>query len=86
MWTIIYVIARKVRVRLLVRSEEIVKSIRKEMVMVGIHKISNKKGIYVKNVKDIQLVEQGRRNEQDQEHSAPQMFLTMRFLQKKESV
>ena len=31
------------------------------MVMVGIHKTSNKKGIYVKNVKDIQFVEQGRR-------------------------
>ena len=38
-----YSIARIVRVRLLVRSEEIVKSIRKEMVMVGIHKTSNKK-------------------------------------------
>ena len=33
MWTIIYGIARIVRVRLLVRSKEIVKSIRKEMVM-----------------------------------------------------
>ena len=61
MWTIIYDITRIARVCLLVRSEEIVKSIRKEMVMVGIHKTSNKKGIFVKNVKDIQFVEQGRR-------------------------
>ena len=61
MWTIIYGIARIVRVRLLVRSEEIIKSTRKEMVMIGIHKTSNKKGIHVKNVKYIQFVEQGRR-------------------------
>ena len=58
MWTIIYGITHIVRVHLLVRSEEIVKSIRKEMVMVGIHKTSNtKQGIYVTNVKDIQFVD-----------------------------
>ena len=50
-----------VHVRLLVHSKEIVKCTRKEMVMVGIHKTSNEKGISVKNVKDIQFVEQGRR-------------------------
>ena len=38
--------------RLLVRSEEIVKRIRKEMAMVG-NKANNKKGIHVENVKDI---------------------------------
>ena len=46
-------IMRIVCVRLLVCSEEIVKSIGKEMGMVGVHKTSNKKGIYVENVKDI---------------------------------
>ena len=56
MWMIIYGITRIVHVRLLVRSEEIVKSIRKEMVMVGMHKTSNKKGIYVEDQDFLSLV------------------------------
>ena len=58
LWHLIRSNTRIVRVRFLVRSEEIVgKSIRKKMVLGGIHKTSIKKGIYVKNVKDIQFVQ-----------------------------
>ena len=41
----------------LVHSEKIVKSIREEMAMIGIHKTSNEEGIDVKNVQGIQFVE-----------------------------
>ena len=42
MWTISYGITRIVRVRLLLRSEEIVKHIRKEMILVGIKQETRK--------------------------------------------
>lgn len=40
-------------VHLLVCGEEKFKSIGKEMAMVGVHKTSSKKDIYVENLKDI---------------------------------
>ena len=48
MWTIIYGITRRVHVRLLVRSEEIVKSIRKEMAIVGNIKQATRKAFMLK--------------------------------------
>lgn len=58
--TVVSIISCLVRMNLTMSRKKSIKSIRKEVITIGIHKLSYKESINVRNIKDIKIVEQGR--------------------------
>ena len=58
MCTVVSIIPCIVRMNLTMSRKKSIKSIRKEVIIIGIHKLSYKESINVINIKDIKIVEQ----------------------------
>ena len=60
MWTIVAINPCIVFMNLMMSREKSIKSIREEVIIMGVHETSYKESIDVINIKDIKIVEQGR--------------------------
>ena len=70
-WSVVISISSIICVYLAMSNKDGVKSFTKEVIVMGVHKTSNKERVDVKNIKDRGVVWA--------RYSAPQMILTMRF-------
>ena len=57
--TVVSIIPCIIPMNLMMSRKKSIKSIRKEVIIIGIHKTSYKESINVINIKDIKIVEQG---------------------------